>query len=497
MTIHLFRKDLRRLGMLMLAVSALAAFQAFVQGHGAPRFLESAARWRQLEALLTAATMFGWALLITLAVQEDGLTGSDEDWLTRPIGWRHLLQAKILFLIAVVMLPMTLSQFYVVWAQGFSPWQHLTGLCTQVLMNTGTFLLPALGLAALTKNVAQAVLGGFLFVLAMAAVETSGVLRSDSLGEMDWVRSLAMYSLITFVAVGVTLWQYVTRRVAPARVAAAVGALLFIGSPAAVTWGGAQSIDHLRWKDVGGLQVRLGDPVPSAQALKLPSVWQSGETSTWVGFPLEVSGIQPAHRLRAAGGRLDLVAPDGDRIQTSPLWAEFMRHELLPDGRIRYRLIVNLPNGFYARHATQSLHLSGELSFGVVRPETPVTVRPGERAVEVPGVGRCSAYYSSPSNARQLFLDCRQPYQTPAALDAVLRRPGMPDAPSDRHMSGRAMFEPLPAHMDFNPMVDSFATWLEPSDAGEIIATPLTGVQLVRRQLQASGVHLQDYSARR
>lgn len=497
MTIHLVRKDLQRLWMLVLAVSALAVLQSIAQGHAAQRFLESTARWRQLEGLLTAASMFGWALLITLAVQEDGLTGSDEDWLTRPIGWRPLLQAKLLFLVAVVMLPMALSQFHVVWAQGFSPWQHLPGLCTQVVMNTGTFLLPALGLAALTRSVSQAVLGGFLYVLAMVAMETTGILRAESLGEMEWVRSVLTCSVTAFLAAGITIWQYATRRVLPGRVSAALGALLVIGSPAAVTWDGARSIDQPRWKDVGGLQVRVGDPVPSAQALKMPSLWQSGETSTWVGFPLEVSGIPPSHRLRAAGGRLSLVAQNGEQFQTSTLWADNMNHQLLPDGRVLYRLMVNLPGGFYARHADEPIRLSGEVSFGVVRQEQPVTVRPGEPAVEVPGVGRCGAYYSSLSHARQLFLDCRQPYQTPAALEAILRQPGMPDAFSERRMSGWGMFEPLPARMGFNPMVESFATWLETSGSGEIIATPLTGVQLVQRQLQAAGLRLKDYSARR
>ena len=75
----------------------------------------------------------------------------------------------------------------------------------------------------------------------------------------------------------------------------------------------------------------------------------------------------------------------------------------------------------------------------------------------------------------------------------VLHRPQIPDVYSERQMSGRGMFEPLAAQLDFNPMVESFATWIEPSSVGEVVATPLTRVELARRELSVDGVKLKDY----
>ena len=184
-TLHIFRKDVRFLWAPILLVLALTAAAAWL------RMAEPAgmARGSAVPASpATAATYFltmSWWYLVLAAIHKERPTGNRQFWVTRPYGWRSLLGAKLLLVIAFINLPYLISDVAILHANGLVP--SVMSLLARQVAITGVLLLPVAALATVTRNAAETVLAvlGVLVAALYAALHGSG--PAQLWGALEWM----------------------------------------------------------------------------------------------------------------------------------------------------------------------------------------------------------------------------------------------------------------------------------------------------------------------
>jgi len=179
-------------------------------------------------ALTTPLLLISWMFLIVRAVHGESPAGDRQFWVTRPYEWKQLLVAKILFVIAFINVPLFLAQTFLVYKAGFQPAHYLAGLLWLQLFWTLVLLLPAVALAAVTRNIGHWLLallfvGLFaigLSILAAAVPSSSFPTPVDSIGLL----------LVIMAAIAAILLQYSLRRTAQSRwlIAAVAGVIMLI-----------------------------------------------------------------------------------------------------------------------------------------------------------------------------------------------------------------------------------------------------------------------------
>ena len=113
---------------------------------------------------------FSWWLLIERTVHAETLIGDKQFWITRPIDWKSLLSAKLLFLLAFLYLPFAIAQCIELNRAGFPILPALPGLLFLLILVTGILVVPLLTLAVLTRNFSRLLLTSLGLLLAVAAI---------------------------------------------------------------------------------------------------------------------------------------------------------------------------------------------------------------------------------------------------------------------------------------------------------------------------------------
>jgi ABC-type transport system involved in multi-copper enzyme maturation permease subunit len=194
--LHIFTKDVRSLryeiGVTLALVAAFVFFQV-----AEPRLNDLG-----IPFLLVIA---GWLLTVRV-VHEEPLPGTRQFWLTRPYSRASLLAAKILFLIAFIIIPKTIADLILTLNAGFSFRDVVPGvLWSQVLLFT-LFVLPIAAIAAVTANLVQAIFGSLLLLLFLP------LSYGYALGPLDWVQHAAMAFALAVAAPLVVALEYWSRR---------------------------------------------------------------------------------------------------------------------------------------------------------------------------------------------------------------------------------------------------------------------------------------------
>jgi hypothetical protein len=165
-TLHIFRKDVRRFRFELCAVGALTG--GFAWSHaaadmpGPPEFSRAV-----MLAYLTAPFLaVAWWFLVSQLIHEESLAGNRQFWITRPYSWRHLLAAKLLFVVVFVNVPLLAAQIAILAAAGYQPLAGLPRLLWMQLAVTMVLIAPAIALATVTRNLAQFVMSILCAVLA-------------------------------------------------------------------------------------------------------------------------------------------------------------------------------------------------------------------------------------------------------------------------------------------------------------------------------------------
>ena len=122
-TLHIFKKDVRRLWYEILVVLALTALFAWLDPQTPPGLSASSSQNGLMffGAILRMLLPMAWWYLIARVIHQEAIPGDRQYWVTRPIAWRHLLGAKLLFILAFINLPVAVSDCVILAAAGFNP----------------------------------------------------------------------------------------------------------------------------------------------------------------------------------------------------------------------------------------------------------------------------------------------------------------------------------------------------------------------------------------
>jgi hypothetical protein len=227
---HIFKKDFRLLWLQVtgIAVANLAQRVALARADRAGRDLELLNNFGIVALLATA-------ILIVVMVHQDRLPGFRQDWLVRPIRRRDLLAAKLLFVVLLVQGPILAAET----AQGLIAGLPLGPAAATALSRSVWMVLamdlPCVALAALTRNLAQAIgaalAGGLAFVLVLASDLSS---RSDAgsppirWATVGWVAGTAQALWGLAAVAAILALAYGRRKTGPARWVLACAALVWI-----------------------------------------------------------------------------------------------------------------------------------------------------------------------------------------------------------------------------------------------------------------------------
>src|SRR5262249_39374304 len=164
-TLHIFKKDLRRLRWMVIAWLAICAARVIVDTAGANVALEGfgpTIAIGQLSVLLSLITFLFLTLFVSRLVHEEPLVGRDAFWITRPIVPGALMAAKLTFVILFLIVGPLIGGAIV--APYFStPARDIATAVSVSALTHLLFVAPLLGLAVLTPSLTR-------FVLAIVGV---------------------------------------------------------------------------------------------------------------------------------------------------------------------------------------------------------------------------------------------------------------------------------------------------------------------------------------
>jgi hypothetical protein len=143
-------------------------------------------------------------------IQEEKPIGDEQYWLTRPFSLAHLLGAKILFLLLCVIASVFLCQAIVLSVVPQSPGLDIGALVAKDAFLFTWYVLPAAAVAAVTKNLGHALLGGLLMLMVIGTFMTMSS-RSGWNG-LAWIHETLAAIAALCGSIAVIVLQYTQRR---------------------------------------------------------------------------------------------------------------------------------------------------------------------------------------------------------------------------------------------------------------------------------------------
>lgn len=155
----IFRKDARHLWLQIAVLVMLMALVAWLD----PTYRGDKASYYDL--LFSFALPLTCGLIVISVIHEEKLPGDRQYWLTRPYSRTELIAAKVLFMAVFINLPLLAHHICVYAALGIPPQNHIGALLWKQVFFTAFYILPAAGLAVITRT-----LGGTLVVLLLGGL---------------------------------------------------------------------------------------------------------------------------------------------------------------------------------------------------------------------------------------------------------------------------------------------------------------------------------------
>jgi len=305
MTLHILRKDTRRLWPAILAAAVLLGTLA--------RF----DRWRSdwlissTEGYLNILIPIAWACLIALAVEQDAIPGDRQFWITRPFRTRSLFSAKALFAVLFVHVPLLVADCYILAMRGFSPVTYAPNLLAIQFVLACALTIPALALASLVRSFSHFVME----VVAVAAVFL--VLNGSGWREpiiveplLDTVRREFLIAIVAVAGIAVLIGQYAGRRV-------------LLSRGIAVGFGVAASLFCAYLLPPSALALRTavtpGAPKVSMRLDNTPrKPYQIWGGRVQIALPIAFEGIQEHDLVRAEAIESEIVTASGGYYREAP-----------------------------------------------------------------------------------------------------------------------------------------------------------------------------------
>lgn len=308
---------------------------------------------RLLYALLPLAC---W-LLVTSVIREETPIGHEQYWLTRPFSLADLAAAKALFLLAFINLPVFLCQAAVLAAMGFPPLGHLGELFARQVFLTALLLLPMAAMAAVTRSLGHAFLGGLLLalVMAVAAQMVAGLASGSAWGGLAWIPATAVAAVAMAGSAAVLYLQYTGRRTALPRMVLAGAAVLVVLLWAAPPWQPAfafQSLFSQRRIDARAVRISF-DRRPGAPPDAVAHV------SGYVAIPIQIADIPPGLEVT-----LDWIRIEAEGGGLKPWRSGWRVNQGITEASGKGWLMVAVDAGYFERvkNAPVRLHGSADLT---------------------------------------------------------------------------------------------------------------------------------------
>ena len=455
--LHIFAKDTRRFWIeILISFALLAAFghvSRFSYQPGMPR--PEYALYPVFNLILIVLIPITWWILVSRVVQEENLVGDRQFWITRPYRWPSLLGAKILFLIAYILLPIGLTQTFILAATGFHVSTIIPGLLFSVALFGVLVLLPLFALSTVTPSFAKltvTLLAIFISVLFFGALLTSQARNIDTTVHAAWP-----YFLLSLAASAAIIGvQYSSRRTLIAR-AILLGSLIFL---ILLPIFFATTLTPLYFPSANASRPApvtfTFDPDPRRHS-KGVAPYNSKYVS--ISLPVVVSGV-PLNTLATAEGIKVALTSSNGQTYTSP-WRSY-RTFYRPDSKVALQYVQFLvPTDFLEQ--TRSTAVTAHITLGVsqLRPQPTVTVPFPSEKIEIPGIGICSGVRNRANvDLGNFFLACTVPLRSPVYTEARARwsdsKCNQPQPPVDQLIPGDGTigsFDSDPADFGLSPLV--------------------------------------------
>jgi hypothetical protein len=459
----IFRKDVRHLWPLVLVFFATAALAVVADPaldvRGDYYFLLRLA----LEPLAC------WVLIVT-AIHEERLIGHEQYWLTRPYTWKHLVAAKALFLAVFVSLPLFICQCATLLAIGSTPNGWIAGLVWHQVFFAIFVILPAVALAAVTANLAQA-LGCAVVSLMVFLFAFGGSTQDYDWGGLAWIRTSAVALVLLGGIAAVVIVQYTRRRTGMARIVLAATAVFAAAVASTHRWDPAFAVQRLfARQSVSAAAVSLS--VNASASGSHPAEMGGDSPGPRLDIPLRVRGLPPGLWLGGEGVSVTLEAP-GAVWRSGRLPADTLQGLRDEVGWIR----VPVAPDFYDRWKDTPVKLSASADL-VLYQHVRDTPYPDRGLIEFPDTGICG------NLERMGWLSCSTPF---LQLTVTLEQADPRDA-TTLHQS----FAPFPTVVGFRPFdeVERLSLLSEPQPAWHLsFDRPVTYIQ---RRIEAREIRMKD-----
>jgi hypothetical protein len=409
--LHIFKNDARRLWWAITVVLAWRVLQVF-------RYPNLDTNMNSADELLQLLPGLWQACLVLLLMRGEPAVGERQFWITRPYSRKSLLGSKAVFVVAFLLVPRLATDAAVLVTQGFHPLEHLQSLAWGQA-SLAASILGVAALAALTRNLAQAIVAALVYTAAVNPQiivdarqrifnEPTGMFFVDS---KVWVLALTSVVIIAF--------QYARRRTVLARAMALSGLTLAIlpayMTPPEYVIRLQQTVLGLR-RACGTCEVRY-DPEKRART---PEVFQSPKDFT-LAIPIRLTGLarQPGVSLgRSYQMSLDVLGAHGEHWEDRIGFRKRPEDPkvILDDGDRGWVTLV-LDGPFLRQIYGSRMTVRGEIALTLERKLPSVTIPLDGETHAVAGLGRCWL----PNNPGMSFqMVCQSPEMPVSVAQAAL-----------------------------------------------------------------------------
>lgn len=402
-TLHIFRKDVKRLWPFGLVVMALFAALAYAVNGQEEAYRNYDLR-NPADAILMVLIITVW-VVSALVIQQEPVPGDRQFWLTRPYSRRSLLAAKGLFLVAFVFAPMLAADVAMLASVGFSPGDHVVSLLWKQVMAAVLWVVPAVCLASVTRSISTYLLASMGGVV-IANIASRGITHTVSWNGLAWTIMAAILVVVLAAAPAVLSLQYLRRLTTPA--ATILGAA-FAATAASVS---------LPWDPAFALQTRLSPRAIKPGEVRVELDAGRGRYVAEPWEPAERGHLSIPVRMEHAEGesveceRLTVSIPAVSDWKPLDEWRYPTRLNWVENEK-QYRLDLTVRPDLLAGGGQRPLdmHVSLYLTVFANPREERMPVSAGR--AEIAGIGDCFVAGAGRTGAHLLRLGCQTAFRGP------------------------------------------------------------------------------------
>ena len=442
-TLHILRKDFRRFGFEICLTQLLLVLYTWSEPKTwFQEVLYSVSMSPGLISQFGSAfwgflLVMGWIIILIRLFQEESPAGDRQFWITRPYRWPSLLAAKMIFILAVMTVPLLVAQMVLLRAAGFSLLHYFPGvlLLHARLLGIALILIALAVISAGFRQMSWAILLFLLYLGASAWVGSQNTEAGAWRGFSFWdgVTECVLFGVPAFVIVR----QYSVRRTAGARLWLLGGLLAVIVLTAAMPY--HRLIDHEYPPQPPGEQPLIHFDLLQDSPSSRPLQVVDGQVG--VNLDLMVGKLAPGHLAELEAMEISLEAPNGTRWSSGwkPMYQLLTKERFettSPDQTMWVGLgadtMLWIDSKSFARMRDMPLKVRVAVAASVFREVEGTVITHAYGEFKAPGMGICQPSPGFPT----VRMMCRAPFHQPRLVGVTTRVfRSCPPTPADLAMS--------------------------------------------------------------